>query len=168
MGDRTRLFSDSSSSDSEGPGAAARTLPPLRFQKKRVREFISELQHPNKLGPTFFSDDDVKEWDSWNSEVPESLGEVKPSDHPLPLRFPAKCAQVSNGAGSSGAGSHPARAELISYANAGGRSLSVVQRQRQYEQSASLQLEDVPVGSRVALKRGSTIDANGSAVTYTY
>ena len=105
MGDRTRLFSDSSSSDSEGPGAAARTLPPLRFQKKRVREFISELQHPNKLGPTFFSDDDVKEWDSWNSEVPESLGEVKPSDHPLPLRFPAKCAQVSDGAGSSGAGS---------------------------------------------------------------
>ena len=54
-----------------------------------------------------------------------------------------------------------ARAELISYANAGGRSLTVVQRQRQYEQSASLQLEDVPVGSRVALKRGSTIDANG-------
>ena len=99
MGDRTRLFSDSSSSDSEGPGAAARTLPPLRFQKKRVREFISELQHPNKLGPTFFSDDDVKEWDSWNSEVPESLGEVKPSDHPLPLMFPAKCAQVSDGAG---------------------------------------------------------------------
>ena len=95
MGDRTRLFSDSSSSDSEGPGAAARTLPPLRFQKKRVYAnscFISELQHPNKLGPTFFSDDDVKEWDSWNSEVPESLGEVKPSDHPLPLRFPAKCA----------------------------------------------------------------------------
>ena len=73
MGDRTRLFSDSSSSDSEGPGAAARTLPPLRFQKKRVREFISELQHPNKLGPTFFSDDDVKEWDSWNSEVPERV-----------------------------------------------------------------------------------------------
>ena len=107
MGDRTRLFSDSSSSDSEGPGAAARTLPPLRFQKKRVREFISELQHPNKLGPTFFSDDDVKEWDSWNSEVPESLSKslskVKPSDHPLPLMFPAKCAQVSDGAGSSGA-----------------------------------------------------------------
>mgnify|MGYP004191165819 CR=1 FL=1 len=80
MGDRTRLFSDSSSSDSEGPGAAARTLPPLRFQKKRVREFISLLRiaaSPNKLGPTFFSDDDVKEWDSWNSEVPESLGEME-------------------------------------------------------------------------------------------
>ena len=161
MGDRVCLFSGSSGSDSDGSGAAAPVLPPLRFQKKRVREFISQLQQPNKLGPTFFSDDDVKEWDSWNNEVPESLGEVQPRDHPLPLMFPAKCIQVSDGAGSSGAGGHPARAELISYANARGRSLSVVQRQRQFEQTAIMTEDDLPVGSRVALKKGSSINANG-------
>ena len=117
-----------------------------------VKQFLGMLQRRDRLGPDFFADGELLQWNEWLDAVPARAAEAPDGKSLLPVQMPLKClprpAAGSNSAGPSSLGQE----EIITYANADGREFGVAERRRQYDSRKALRLSDVPQGSVIAIR----------------
>ena len=116
-----------------------------------VKQFLGMLQRPDRLGPDFFTDVERQQWDEWLDAVPGGAADSMDAKSLLPVKMPLKCLPRPEAGSSSIGGAPTSQAEIITYANAGGRQFRAADRRRQYASKRALVAADVPKDSTVAI-----------------
>jgi hypothetical protein len=103
-----------------------------------VKQFIGKLLHRDRLGPDYFSDVELQQWNEWLDAVPASAAESVDAKSLLPVQMPPKCLPRPEAGSSSDGPATMGQQEILTYSNAGGRRFGTAERRRQYAMRKAL------------------------------
>ena len=130
------------------------------LDRAKVLAAIDVMRDPHKL-PALFNDGVRQQWQEWHDTVPTTLEQVPLNE--FVLAMPRKCKPT--GAAEVAVTAPREQVELMAFRNEGVDGVDGVERtKRQLERAATavmertLYLEDVPIGSTVAMLNGTAIE----------